>query len=45
MEKGKFQFSDFTPDGRTLLNLGFNKTKNIAFGVPLNFDFKELDNI
>lgn len=45
LEKRKFQFSDFSPDGTILLKTGFNKTKNIALGVPLNFDFSQLENI
>lgn len=37
-----FKFLDFNPNGDLLMKLALQKTKNIAFGLPNNFDLNEL---
>lgn len=42
-DKQFFNFSDFSPNWNMLFNLAKEKTNNIAFGLPNNFDLKELN--
>ncbi len=44
-ERGKFSFSDFDPDGITLLNLAFTVSDSVVMRLPKNFDLDELDTI
>lgn len=43
LDKWKFKFSDYWVNGLDLIILAKQKTDNIIFALPINFDFSELD--
>jgi len=42
---GKFSFSNFDPDGKSLLDLSFSMTNSVVMRLPKNFDLDELKRI
>jgi trimethylguanosine synthase len=43
-EKPRFKLSDFSPDGRQLLEIAFQHFPRVILRVPAQFDFTELSN-
>ncbi len=44
-DKWKFKFSDYGINGMDLINMAKQKTTNIIFALPKNFDFSELNKL
>ena len=44
-EKGKFEFSDFEPDGTKLLDAAFSVSRSVIMRLPKNFNLGALDSL